>query len=251
MINVKKFTVNIATLLSIFGIGKSVDELISGNKPYIDNDEPEEAKTATFSMGCFWGPDSLYGAVPGVISTKVGYAGGNKDNPTYHRLGDHTETVQMKFDPKKVSYEELIDVFWENHDYVHPKSTQYMSIIFFHNEEQENIAKKSKEEKQEQTSGRIQTEIRPFSKFYLAEGYHQKYHLSKQKKLYKAYRNIYPDLKDFIDSTAVTRANGYVSGHGKLTSRSDLEGLGLSEEGIDMLFKKWKNAGGVGACSLK
>lgn len=238
------FTIDFATLLGIFDPGKNVDELITGEKPAIDKDRPDEFETATFSMGCFWGPDSLFGAVSGVINTKVGYAGGKKENPTYYRLGDHTETVQIRYNPGKVSYKELIDVFWKNHDPTQHKSIQYKSIVFFHNKEQEKIAKETKKKRQEKSSGMVKTEIRPFSKFYTAEDYHQKYHLSKHKKLYKAYQKIYPDIEEFIKSTAVTKANAYVSGKGSLRSKDDLEELGLSKEGADMLFDKWKSAGG-------
>ncbi len=201
-------------------------------------------------MGCFWGPDSLFGAIPGVIRTRVGYAGGTKEDPTYHSLGDHTESIQIDYDPEEISYKELTNIFWDNHDPTHLKSTQYMSIIFFHDQEQENIARKSKEKAQEGYSGKIKTEIRPFSKFYLAEDYHQKYNLSRNKKIYKAYKQIYPNIEDFINSTAVARANGYVSGHGTLESEEKLEGLGLSEEGRRILYKKWKSSGGEKICSL-
>lgn len=238
------FIVNLSTLFGIFGKGRGVDELIKKEKPAIDKNRLGELKTATFSMGCFWGPDSLFGAMPGVISTRVGYSGGTKDNPTYHRLGDHTETVQIIYDPKQVSYDELLNTFWKGHNPTQAKSTQYMSIIFFHDDEQEKMAKETKQKRQDKTSGVIRTEIRPFSNFYLAENYHQKYHLSKHKKLYDAYKQIYPEIEEFIDSTAVTRANGYVSGNGSLESRDDLEGLGLTERGIEMLFNEWKSSGG-------
>lgn len=245
------FKVSFTSLLSIFSTEKSEDKIIKDEKPAIDKNRPDGLKTATFSLGCFWGPDSVFGAVPDVINTKVGYAGGTKENPTYHRLGDHTETVQIKYDPDQISYKELIGIFWKNHDPSQSKSTQYMSIIFFHDEEQEKIAKETKEKRQDEASGLISTEIRPFSRFYLAEDYHQKYHLSKHKSLYEAYKKIYPERDEFIESTAVARANGYVSGNGLLESKDDLEELGLTEEGIEVLFNKWKSAGVEEACRLK
>ncbi|MBS3781946.1 MAG: peptide-methionine (S)-S-oxide reductase MsrA [Candidatus Thermoplasmatota archaeon] len=219
--------------------------------PPIDEDIPKKSKTATFSMGCFWGPDSLFGSIPEVIRTKVGYSGGDKKDPTYHSLGGHTETVQIDYDPERLSYKELLNIFWNNHDPTNPKSTQYMSIIFFHDDEQEKIARKSKERVQKGYSGNIRTDIRPYSKFYRAEDYHQKYHLSRNKKVYRAYQQIYPDMEDFVSSTAVARANGYVSGHGNLKSREDLKDLGLNEEGRKMLYRKWKSSGGEKICSLK
>ncbi len=239
-----EITVGLAALTGLFSKDKDVEDLIDDNRPSIDRDKPDSSKTATFAMGCFWGPDGLFGAIPGVINTRVGYAGGTKEDPTYHRLGDHTETIQMDYDPDKISYKELLDIFWRDHDPTQAKSIQYMSIIFYHDEEQKKIAEKTKEKEQSKTSGTLITDIRDISRFYLAEGYHQKYHLSKHKQLYKAYKDIYPDLKEFIDSTAVTRVNGYISGNGTLESKEDLKRLGLSEEGRDLLFKKWKSAGG-------
>ncbi|MEF8873749.1 MAG: peptide-methionine (S)-S-oxide reductase MsrA [Candidatus Thermoplasmatota archaeon] len=238
-------TVVLTLLNSLFDLGKNPEDLVTKETPEIDKKKHDGTKNVTFSMGCFWGPDSLFGAIPGVIRTKVGYAGGSKKDPTYHSLGDHTETIQVNYDPGEVSYEELIDLFWENHDPTFSKSTQYMSIIFFHDEEQEKIAERTKERRDKKSSETVKTEIRPYSKFYTAEDYHQKYHLSQHKALYKAYQNVYPDIEDFTDSTAVTRANGYVSGHGKITSEEELKELGLSEEGRKILFKKWRSDGGA------
>lgn len=246
-----EFTIDLLLSLGIFGMGKKIDEIIRNEKPLIDKNKHDGLKTATFSMGCFWGPDSLFGVIPGVIRTRVGYAGGAKKNPTYHRLGGHTETIQIEYTPEQISYKELMDIFWNNHDPTQLKSTQYMSIIFFHDEDQEKIARKSKEKVQEEYSRNVKTDIRPISKFYLAEDYHQKYHLSRNKKIYKAYTQIYPDMKDFTNSTAVARINGYISGRGTLDSEEDLKSLGLSEDGRKILYKKWKSAGGDKICSLK
>ena len=142
---------------------------------------------ATFGAGCFWGVEAAFRKVKGVASTTVGYSGGSFDNPTYKDVCSgktgHAETVQVEYDPSTVSYEELLDVFWNVHD---PTSlnrqgpdvgTQYRSIIFFHNTTQEVAAKAAKERLQR--SGRykkpIVTEITPASEFYPAEEYHQQY----------------------------------------------------------------------------
>lgn len=142
---------------------------------------------ATFGAGCFWGVETAFRQVKGVLSTAVGYSGGTFKDPTYHdvctgRTG-HAEVVEVEYDPSKVSYEELLAVFWNIHD---PTTlnrqgpdvgTQYRSAIFFHNPEQEVAAKASKE--QLQHSGRfkkpIVTELTPASPFYRAEEYHQRY----------------------------------------------------------------------------
>ena len=142
---------------------------------------------ATFGAGCFWGVEAAFRQVKGVASTAVGYLGGALKNPTYHDVctgkTGHAEVVQLEYDPSLVSYEELLNVFWSLHD---PTTlnrqgpdvgTQYRSAIFFHNAEQEAVAKASKEKLQ--NSGRykrdIVTEITPASEFYRAEEYHQQY----------------------------------------------------------------------------
>ena len=142
---------------------------------------------ATFAAGCFWGVEAAFRQLKGVTATTVGYSGGHFPNPTYKdvctdRTG-HAEVVQVEFDPSKVSYDELLKVFWECHD---PTTlnrqgpdvgTQYRSAIFFHTPEQEAAAKASRAKLE--TSGKhnnpIVTEITPASEFYRAEEYHQQY----------------------------------------------------------------------------
>ncbi len=142
---------------------------------------------ATFGAGCFWGVEAAFRQVKGVKATAVGYAGGSLKNPTYHdvctdRTG-HAEVVQVEFDPSAVSYEELLDVFWMNHDPTTlnrqgPDSgTQYRSVIFFHSPEQEAAAMASKEklEQSGRYARRIVTEVAPAPEFYRGEEYHQQY----------------------------------------------------------------------------
>jgi len=140
---------------------------------------------ATFGAGCFWGVEAAFRQVRGVLSTAVGYSGGHLENPTYKdvcsgRTG-HAEVVQVEYDPAQVSYNDILKVFWENHD---PTTlnrqgpdvgAQYRSAIFFHSPEQEAAAKASKEQMQSRYKNRIVTEIEPASEFYRAEEYHQQY----------------------------------------------------------------------------
>ena len=84
--------------------------------PPIDAAAPAKTETATYAMGCFWGPDSLFGSLDGVIRTRVGYAGGTTESPTYHNIGDHTETIQIDYNPAKISYEQLLEIYWDNHN---------------------------------------------------------------------------------------------------------------------------------------
>jgi peptide-methionine (S)-S-oxide reductase len=142
---------------------------------------------ATFGAGCFWGVEESFRQVPGVIDTTVGYLGGHTENPTYKDVctdaTGHAEVVQVSYDPAKVNYEKLLDVFWSAHNPTTLNSqgpdfgTQYRSAIFFHSPEQERIAFASKEKMQ--ASGKFRqpvvTEITPATTFYPAEEYHQKY----------------------------------------------------------------------------
>ncbi len=142
---------------------------------------------ATFGAGCFWGVEVAFRQVPGVIDAAVGYAGGTVTDPSYQQVctgrTGHAEVVQVEYDPGKVSYEQLLDVFFANHDPTQLNrqgpdvGTQYRSVIFYHDEAQAEAARAAKEALQ--ASGRhrrpVVTEIVPFSNFYRAEEYHQRY----------------------------------------------------------------------------
>lgn len=142
---------------------------------------------ATFAAGCFWGVEETFRSIPGVIETTVGYTGGTRANPTYPDVSTgktgHAESVLVTFDPKKVSYDHLLEIFWEIHD---PTTVnrqgpdlghQYRSAIFFHTPDQEKAARMSKDrhDRSGQFDGPIVTEILPAVTFYPAEDYHQEY----------------------------------------------------------------------------
>jgi peptide-methionine (S)-S-oxide reductase len=144
-------------------------------------------ETATFGAGCFWGLEAAFQGVPGVIETAVGYSGGHMPNPTYKDVctdeTGHAEVMQVTFDAERVSYEQILNVFWQAHDPTQVNrqgpdfGAQYRSAIFFHSPEQESIAKKSRAalEASKKLKRPIATEITPASTFYRAEEYHQKY----------------------------------------------------------------------------
>jgi methionine-S-sulfoxide reductase len=114
----------------------------------------------------------------GVVRTRVGYSGGQEKDPTYRSIGDHSETIQIDYDPARISYKKLLFIFWQSHDPTyHAWSRQYMSAIFYHNDEQRKLALETRTFEEKQRNKKIQTEILPFAKFYLAEDYHQKYQL--------------------------------------------------------------------------
>jgi peptide-methionine (S)-S-oxide reductase len=144
-------------------------------------------ETATFAAGCFWGVEETFMKKKGVKATSVGYTGGNFSNPTYEDVctdkTGHAEAIQLRFDPREVSYEELLDLFWSIHDPTTKNrqgpdiGSQYRSTIFYHTAEQENIAKKSKQDLDDSKfQNKIVTEIVPATTFYPAENYHQKYY---------------------------------------------------------------------------
>jgi len=150
---------------------------------------PEGAELALFGLGCFWGAERKFWQTPGVVSTSVGYAGGETPNPSYREVCSgatgHTEVVRVVFDPKRVSYADLLRVFWEAHDPTqgmrqgNDVGTQYRSAIYTHGEAQAKAAAASREEYQRALDaaglGRITTEIREAPEFYYAEEYHQQY----------------------------------------------------------------------------
>jgi len=144
-------------------------------------------KQATFGAGCFWGVEAAFRCIPGVINTAVGYTGGHVEDPTYEdvctdRTG-HAEVVQVEFDPEKVSYERLLEVFWSAHDPTQLNrqgpdiGAQYRSVIFYHDEEQKVEAEESKARLQSLSRYRrpIVTQIVPAVPFYRGEEYHQQY----------------------------------------------------------------------------
>ena len=187
-----------------------------------------------------------------MVRTRVGYAGGTKQNPTYRDLGDHTETVQIDYDPSKITYSELLDAFWTGHDTTHRSwSRQYASIIFVHNEDQRRLAEVSKTRLSMDRGSTVYTEIVPYNGFTLAENYHQKHNIQ----LFPAFREelmrIYPSPADFVASTAVARVNGYVGGEGSYEALlKDIDSLGLSSARKEELLKVVQRYKGGQACPM-
>ena len=173
------------------------------------------------------------------MKTRVGYAGGTKKNPTYHSLGDHTETIQIDFDPDEISYEKLLGVFWADHDpQMRSWSQQYKTAVFYHNEEQKRLATETRDSLAAGMKGEIFTEIIPFSEFYFAEDYHQKYRLRHEHELMKVLDALYPDPVDFANSTVAARLNGYLNGFGSFEDlQTEINDLGLHPESSKRLLQ--------------
>ena len=148
--------------------------------------EPMKTETATLGGGCFWCVEAVYERLPGIISVVSGYAGGQTENPTYEEIGTgwtgHAEVVQIAYDPSKISYEKIIDLFWDAHDPTTlnrqgaDTGPQYRSIILTENDDQMRIANESKTRAQTKSKSPIVTEIVPLAKFYPAEDYHQDFY---------------------------------------------------------------------------
>jgi peptide-methionine (S)-S-oxide reductase len=149
-------------------------------------DTPMNTRHATLGGGCFWCVEAVYERMPGILSVTSGYAGGRTDNPTYEDIctgkTGHAEVVQIEYDPEKISYEKIIDLFWDAHD---PTTlnrqgadvgTQYRSIILTGDDDEARIAKESKERAQAEFRSPIVTEIVPLEKFYPAEDHHQDFY---------------------------------------------------------------------------
>ncbi len=174
-----------------------------------------------------------------MIRTRVGYAGGQIDTPTYTQMGDHTETIQIDYDPNGISYSQLLDIFWKSHQ---PKrrswSRQYMNAVFYHDEAQRMQAEASKATLAQKKGYKVKTKVLPLRSFTMAEDYHQKYFLKGHNDLEKELVRIYPLHRDFVDSTAAARLNGYAGGHGNKEQLSrEIERLGLSTRGRETLVE--------------
>ena len=203
--------------LILLGFQKSNDKNAKQDeKSTLMKAESKNLKTATFAGGCFWCVESDFEKVNGVVEAVSGYTGGQKPNPTYQEVSaggtGHAEAVQVTYDPAKITYNELLDVFWRHVDPTDgggqfvDRGSQYRTAIFYHDEEQKRIAEESKAqlEKSGRFSGPVVTEIVPLTEFYPAEDYHQDYY-TKNPLRYKLYR-FGSGRDQFLSSTWVAGA---------------------------------------------
>lgn len=196
----------------------------SGKEPL---NSGNELQLAMFGMGCFWSPEALFGHLPGVIKTRVGYAGGTAANPTYRQMGDHTETVQVEFDPGRIAFEEILNVFWDSHNPVNIndyKGRQYMSLLFYFDERQQDTIRYVLQNRKEQGKAEPATEVVPAAPFTLAEDKHQKYYLKRFPDAIEKLSTLYPTETDLRNSTLAARLNGLAKGY---------TGLGRIQEEIE------------------
>jgi methionine-S-sulfoxide reductase len=171
--------------------------------------------------------------MPGVITTRVGYAGGTKERPTYRSMGDHTECVQVVYDPSAITYDELLDAFFGMHEPTRSAhSVQYESLILTHDETQARAAQRAAERWEAVLGRKLTTRIEQYRGFANAEDYHQKYALRSDRSMMLRIRAHYPDDEGLRESTAAARLNGYLYGAGSpLQLEAEVDGLGLDLEG--------------------
>lgn len=204
----------------------------------------EELETATLGLGCFWGPDARFGVRPGVVRTRVGYAGGKTPRPTYEALGRHVETVQVEHDPARLPFRRILDLFGEWHDPTRePRKRQYASVIFWANDEQRRTGHEWVRARGRDDGRAPRTKLEPLDRFWLAEAYHQKYRLRHHDVLLAPFRDRYSG-RQFVASTVAARLNGFVSGHGDpdLLER-ELPLYGLPGAAADRLLRRVRNRG--------
>ena len=187
--------------------------------------------------------DAQFGALEGVIRTRAGYAGGQTPHPDYNNIGDHTEAVQVDYDPGQISYADLLAVFWESHRPDSPSwKRQYLHAVFYHDDLQQAAALASKAAAQERLGRTVLTEVQPLRSFTRAEDYHQKYLLKREADLLRDLTRAYPRHRDLVDSTAAARLNGYTGGHGGPEQLArEIDRLGLSPESrrkLEMLVQR-------------
>jgi len=165
---------------------------------------------AYFAFGWFWGNEALYGALDGVVHTYVGYAGGSTEDPTYNSIGDHAETVMVIYDPKIISYEELVDYYIENTvANIRPTSGQYRYIVFYENDKQGEYIKQLQEKRIENNQQYFT--VKELTKFYQAEDYHQKYQLRLNKALFNQTLSLFSSEEELINSHLATKLNSNYS----------------------------------------
>jgi len=178
------------------------------------------------------------------VRTRVGYAGGTSADPTYTRIGDHSETIEVDYDPSVLTYADLLDVFWTSHDVRHASpSGQYRSAVFYRTEEERVQAESSRS--RIESRGPVSTAIEALDRFYRAEDYHQKYYVRASRPIMGEFRATYADDRAFVDSTAAARVNGWIAGCASTIGQGrDLSRVGLTETAQDELRARMRRTAG-------
>lgn len=171
---------------------------------------PEETATFTAALGCFWGPDAALGALPGVVRTRVGYAGGTDPNPTYERIGDHSEVVQVDYDPDETTFAALVDEAVGMHDPTRqPGKRQYHHVLFHESEAERETVEDALDALE---VPRVETRVEALDAFTVAEPYHQKFNLRGRRWATDAFDDAGYDRDDVRESPAAAKLNAVLAG---------------------------------------
>lgn len=171
---------------------------------------PGATKTMTAALGCFWGPDASFGALPGVVRTRVGYAGGTTPDPTYQAVGDHSEAIQVDYDPDETSFEDLLGVAIDEHDPTHqPAKRQYQHVLFYETDAERTSIDDALDEL---TVPSVETRVEPLDAFSLAEPYHQTFNLDGKRYVTDAFDAAGYDASDVRESPAAAKLNAVLAG---------------------------------------
>ncbi|KAL3994031.1 Peptide methionine sulfoxide reductase family protein [Acanthocheilonema viteae] len=198
-------------------------------------------------MQCFWGAESTFAKLDGVLATRVGYAGGTTVLPNYRSIGDHTETTEIQFDEKIISYDKILDCFWENHDPTEVYKKQYKSAILYVNDQQKDIAQQSVKKIQEKYGNKkLDTYVQKLVRFYQAEDYHQKYWLRCQTAIFK---KLNLSDEEMVTSLLATKVNAFLAGYKNFDVLKQLADKYRLDDDVIKLIESIAMAGGVaGAC---
>jgi peptide-methionine (S)-S-oxide reductase len=172
--------------------------------------KPEETRSFTAALGCFWGPDAAFGALPGVVRTRVGYAGGSEPNPTYESIGDHSEVVQVDYDPEETSFEALVDEAIDQHAPTRqPPKRQYQHVLFHETDEERDAIESALGELEVPA---VRTRVERLASFTVAEPYHQKFNLSGKRWAMDAFDDADYDNAAVRESPAAAKLNAELAG---------------------------------------
>ncbi|WP_435551714.1 peptide-methionine (S)-S-oxide reductase MsrA [Natrinema sp. CGMCC1.2065] len=178
-----------------------------------DSKAPENTETATFGLGCFWGPDAAVSTIDGVIRTRVGYAGGTKPDPSYEVIGDHTEVVQVEYDPDQLWFENLLEwAFSEHQPSRQPTKRQYQNIVFTETDNQYEQLQAFLDES-EFDQERLETRFEELDEFYVAEDYHQKFQLRGKRWITDVFDEANYDAEAVRESPAAAKLNAHAAGY--------------------------------------
>jgi len=219
-------------------VGQSVyDTEWTGEYPAIES-LGDNFKTATFGMGCFWGPAAEFAMVEGVIRTRVGYTGGDSLTPSYDNLDNHIEVIEVDYNPSLISYEQLIQKYFELYNGTErPYSLRVKSVIFYRSDDEYEIASKVKADYVHSIKQGVYTEIDPIDVFFLAEDKHQLSYLKQEISLYNEIKQIFPNNNQELLSILASKLNGIIAGYGSEGQISDiLSKSALSEASINRVM---------------